>query len=137
MGRPDIIEDPRYATNAARMEHNDDMQAIVSEWVATQPRAEILTILDANDVVAAAVNDARDITEDAHFLERTLVQITDNPALGRVMMPGPILHVSSFSGPEYVGVPEIGEHTEEVLERFLGMSKTEITALAAEKIVTG
>lgn len=136
MGRPDIIEDPRYATNAARMEHNDDMQRIVSEWVASKPRDEILAILDANDVVAAAVNDARDISEDPHFLERTLVELKDSPTLGRVMMPGPILHVSSYDGPEYVGVPEIGEHTSDVLEDMLGMTAGDIAALAEQGVVS-
>lgn len=137
MERPDIIQDPRYATNAARMEHNDDMQRIVSEWVATKPRDEILAILDANDVVAAAVNDARDISEDPHFLERTLVELKDSPTLGRVMMPGPILHVSSYDGPEYVGVPEIGEHTGEVLKDMLGMTAGDISALAEQGVVSG
>jgi len=137
MERPDIIEDPRYATNAARMEHNEEMQEIVSAWVASKPRAEILALLDANDVVAAAVNDASDITEDPHFLERTLVEIKDNAALGRVMMPGPILHVSSYDGPEYVGVPEIGQHTAEVLESMLGMSESDVAELAAAGIVSG
>ena len=108
MDRPDIIEDPRYATNAARMEHNEDMQKIVSEWVATQPRTEILAILESHDVVAAGVNDARDVTEDPHFSERTLVDLTGSDLLGKVKMPGPILHVSSYSGPEYAGVPAIG-----------------------------
>lgn len=137
MGRPDIIEDPRYATNAARMEHNEDMQRIVSDWVATKPRDEMLAILDANDVVAAAVNDARDISEDPHFLERTLVELQDSPTLGRVMMPGPILHVSSYDGPEYVGVPEIGEHTVEVLEEMLDMTAGDIAALAEQDVISG
>jgi crotonobetainyl-CoA:carnitine CoA-transferase CaiB-like acyl-CoA transferase len=137
MGRPEIIEDPRYATNAARMEHNDDMQGIVSEWVGSMPRHEILEILEAKDVVAAAVNDARDISEDPHFLERTLVEITGNETLGTVMMPGPILHVSSYAGPDYVGVPQVGEHTGEVLVSMLGLDATAIADLAQQGIVTG
>jgi len=137
MGRPDIIEDPRYATNAARMEHNDDMQAIVSEWVGSKPRHEILEILEAKDVVAAAVNDARDISEDPHFLERTLVEITGSEKLGKVMMPGPILHVSSYSGPNYIGVPQVGEHTGEVLGSMLGLDATKLADLAERGIVTG
>jgi len=136
MGRPDIIEDPRYATNAARMDHNDDMQRIVSEWVATKPREEILTILDANDVVAAAVNDARDISEDPHFLERTLVELKGSETLGRVMMPGPILHVSSYEGPDYVGVPDIGEHTSQVLGEMLGLDSETLSALAEQGVVS-
>jgi crotonobetainyl-CoA:carnitine CoA-transferase CaiB-like acyl-CoA transferase len=136
MQRPDIIEDPRYATNAARMENNEDMQRIVSEWVASQPRAEILAILEAKDVVAAAVNDARDITEDPHFQERTLVDIKGSDILGKVQMPGPILHVSSYPGPEYIGVPEIGQHTAEVLQEFLQLDQTRLANLIESGVIS-
>jgi crotonobetainyl-CoA:carnitine CoA-transferase CaiB-like acyl-CoA transferase len=136
MDRPDIIKDPRYATNAARMEHNEDMQKIVSEWVQNQPRKEILAILESHNVVAAGVNDARDVTEDPHFSERTLVDLTGSDLLGKVKMPGPILHVSSYSGPEYVGVPEIGQHTKEVLQDFLGFDKARIQSLAQSGVIS-
>ncbi|MEZ7851371.1 MAG: CoA transferase [Candidatus Nanopelagicales bacterium] len=136
MDRPDIIKDPRYATNAARMEHNEDMQKIVSEWVQTQPRTDILAILESHDVVAAGVNDARDVTEDPHFSERTLVDLTGSDLLGKVKMPGPILHVSSYSGPEYAGVPEIGQHTKEVLQDFLGFDDARIQSLAQSGVIS-
>ena len=136
MDRPDIIKDPRYATNAARMEHNEDMQKIVSEWVQTQPRKEILAILESHNVVAAGVNDARDVTEDPHFSERTLVDLTGSDLLGKVKMPGPILHVSSYSGPEYDGVPEIGQHTKEVLRDFLGFDEDRIQSLAQSGVIS-
>ena len=136
MDRPDLIKDPRYATNAARMEHNEDMQKIVSEWVQTQPRTDILAILESHDVVAAGVNDARDVTEDPHFSERTLVDLTGSDLLGKVKMPGPILHVSSYSGPEYAGVPEIGQHTKEVLQDFLGFDDARIQSLAQSGVIS-
>jgi crotonobetainyl-CoA:carnitine CoA-transferase CaiB-like acyl-CoA transferase len=134
MGRPDLIEDERYATNTARMSNNDDMQKIVIDWVASMPRAEALEILDRHEVVAAAVNDARDITEDAHFLERTLVTI-EHEILGSVKMPGPVLHLESFPGPEYPSVPQIGEHTREVFEELLDIPPAELDALFAKGVL--
>lgn len=119
MGRPEIIDDPRYATNAVRMDNNDELQDIVSSWVAERPRSEILEVLDKFEVVCSQVNDASDIVEDAHFKERTLVEITGSEALGRVLTPGPVLHVKGYAGPGYHGVPAIGEHTDEVLADLL------------------
>src|SRR5919202_5578142 len=75
MGRPELIEDPRFATNAARLQNNETLQRLVGEWVGSRPRAEVLEILDKHSVVAAAVNDARDIVADPHFLQRTLVPV--------------------------------------------------------------
>src|SRR5262249_28641114 len=96
MNQPELINDPRYATNPARMQHNDELQAIVSGWVGSRPRAEILDILEKFEVVASAVNDARDIVEDPHFRERTLVELTGNAVLGSVLMPGPIAHLRDY-----------------------------------------
>ena len=84
MGRPELSDDPRFATNEARMANNDAIQQEVSAWVAGRPRADVLKILDEFEVVSAPVNDARDITRDPHFLERTLVQLTGSAALAMI-----------------------------------------------------
>ncbi|GGO20684.1 CoA transferase [Microbispora rosea subsp. aerata] len=129
MGRPELIEDPRFATNAARMANNDAIQAEVVAWVASRPRKEILEILEKHEVVSAPVNDASDIVADPHFRERTLVELTGNEILGSVLMPGPVLHLGGYAGPRYHGVPAIGEHTRDVLGDWLQMSDAELDAL--------
>jgi crotonobetainyl-CoA:carnitine CoA-transferase CaiB-like acyl-CoA transferase len=131
MGRPEMIDDPRYATNEVRMQHNDELQEIVRSWVAERPRSEILDVLDKFEVVCSQVNDASDIVEDPHFLERTLVELKGSEALGRVLMPGPVLHVKGYDGPQYDGVPGIGEHTTEVLSALLSLSTDELAGLTA------
>jgi crotonobetainyl-CoA:carnitine CoA-transferase CaiB-like acyl-CoA transferase len=120
MGSPELIENPRYATNEVRMQHNDELQALVSGWVAERPRAEVLKILDDHEVVCSQVNDASDIVEDPHYQVRTLVELTGSQALGRVLTPGPVLHLEGYAGPRYDGVPKVGEHTDEVLRELLG-----------------
>ena len=135
MGRPELIDDPRYATNAARMARNDELQEIVSAWVASRPRAEILKILDEYEVVASAVNDAHDIVEDPHFLDRSLVPLSGNAVLGQVLMPGPVLHMRGYDGPAYDGVPSVGEHTAQVLADF-GVPDAEVADLAAAGVIS-
>ena len=134
MGRPEFRVDPRYATNVARMANNAELQEHVKAWVAQRPRAEVLADLDAHEVVAAAVNDARDIVEDPHFRERTLVELAGT-ALGRVLVPGPVLHMGSYAGPVYDGVPDIGEHTESALTGLLGLTRDEIARLGSDDVV--
>lgn len=136
LGQPELIDDPRYATNAARMASNDELQAIVAGWVASRPRAEILKILDEYEVVASPVNDAKDIVEDPHFVERTLVELTGNDVLGPILMPGPVLHTRGYGGPSYVGVPAVGEHTRSVLAELLGLSAADVSALADAGVVS-
>ena len=119
MGQPELIENARYATNEVRMQHNDELQALVSGWVAERPRAEVLKILDDHEVVCSQVNDASDIVEDPHYQLRTLVELTGSQALGRVLTPGPVLHLDGYAGPRYEGVPAVGQHTDEVLAELL------------------
>jgi len=135
MGRPEMIEDPRYATNEVRMQHNDELQEIVKSWVAERPRAEVLDVLDKFEVVCSQVNDASDIVVDPHFLERTLVEITGSQALGRVLTPGPVLHVEGYDGPGYHGVPSIGEHTDEVLAERLALDAAHLDDLRTRGII--
>jgi crotonobetainyl-CoA:carnitine CoA-transferase CaiB-like acyl-CoA transferase len=137
MGRPELLHDPRFATNMARMANNDAIQAEVKAWVAAHSRQDLLTILDEHQVVASAVNDARDIVADPHFRERTLVEVTGSDVLGNVLMPGPVIHVPGYHGPSYHGVPAIGEHTDQVLGEWLGLRPDELAALRADDIIGG
>jgi crotonobetainyl-CoA:carnitine CoA-transferase CaiB-like acyl-CoA transferase len=134
MGRPELHEDPRFATNPARMEHNEELQRLVGAWVGRRPREEVLADLEAHEVVAAPVNDARDIVEDPHFRDRTLVELAGT-ALGPVLVPGPVVHLDSYPGPLYEGVPAIGEHTGAVLTELLGVTARELTELVAASAV--
>ncbi|URM93879.1 CoA transferase [Actinomadura madurae] len=135
MGRPDLGADERYATNRARMANNETLQKIVADWVRSRPRAEILAVLDEHEVVAAPVNDARDIARDPHFLERTLVRLAGT-VFGKAMMPGPVLRVKDYAGPVYDGVPTVGEHTEDVLAGELGMAADRLAELAGAGVIS-
>jgi crotonobetainyl-CoA:carnitine CoA-transferase CaiB-like acyl-CoA transferase len=135
MDRPDLIGDSRFATNPDRLENNDAIQEIVSDWVASMPREKVLATLDMHEVVCAPVNEGSDIVNDPHFRERTLVEITGNDVLGRVLMPGPILHLQGYAGPGYDGVPEIGQHSKAVLADWIGVSADDFDRLQNDGVV--
>lgn len=125
MGRPEMKTDERYSTNAARMVNNTELQEIVKAWVRSRPRDEALAILEEYEVVAAAINDSSDIARDTHFLERTLRHISGTVLGENTLVPGPIVHIAGYDGPDYPGVDVVGEHTDEVLTELLGGSTAE------------
>ena len=135
MGMPELKHDPRYRSNETRMANDNSLQELVQNWTASRTREEALTVLERFDVVAAAVNDARDIVSDAHFLSRTLVELS-NTNLGSALMPGPILHVAGHTAPSYDGIPTIGEHTREVLVDELGLTEAELTELLDTHVIS-
>jgi len=136
MGRADMKKDQRFATSAARMFNNDSLQQIVGDFVAAQPRAEVLAVFEAHEVVAAAVNDSSDIVADPHFRERTLVPLLGS-VLGDVLVPGQILRIDGNDQVMYEGVPDIGEHTAAVLRDLLGMDAAAVDALCRSGVVGG
>lgn len=136
MGREDLKRSELYATNFARMRNDSLLQEIIGEWVSSGTRDKILSVLLRHDVVAAAVNDSSDIVHDPHFLERSLVALSQTPLGDDVLTPGPILHVSGYQRPEYVGVPGIGEHTAELLSPMDGFSQARLADLASRGIVS-
>jgi crotonobetainyl-CoA:carnitine CoA-transferase CaiB-like acyl-CoA transferase len=137
MGEPELIDDERFATNAARLAHNDAIQEKVAGWVAGLPRSAALKLLDEHEVVASAVNSSRDIVQDPHFLLRTLLPITGSEILGPALVPGPVLHLDGYSGPAYHGVPGIGEHTAAVLGELLEIGPAELGDLAGQGVISG
>lgn len=120
MGRPELIDDERFATNDARLRNDGELQAIVAGWVGGRTASEALEALEGHEVVAAPVNDASDIVADPHFLARTLASFAPSGPLASMVMPGPVLHLEGYERGGYVGVPGIGEHTDEVIAELLG-----------------
>lgn len=129
MDRAELLEDPRFATNADRLANDAEIRGVVEAWVAARPRGEALAVLEEHEVVCAPVNDAADIAADPHFSERTLVPITGHGVVEGARMPGPVVHLGSYEGPTYDGVPALGEHTTEVLSGRLSLDQQEISQL--------
>lgn len=134
MGRPELKNDEKFATNAARLANNEELQGIVAEFVRSRPRDEVLAMFDEYEVVGAAVNDASDILADPHFIERTLRPLTGS-LLGEAVTPGPIVHVEGYGGPDYVGVPAIGQDTLDVLRSDPAFTDERIAHLLAERVI--
>jgi crotonobetainyl-CoA:carnitine CoA-transferase CaiB-like acyl-CoA transferase len=137
MGEPGLIDDERFATNAARLANNDAIQEKVAAWVAGLSRDAALKLLDEHEVVASAVNNSRDIVQDPHFMVRTLLPITGSEVLGQALVPGPVLHLDGYPGPVYDGVPGVGEHTAAVLGELLDIGPAELGDLAGQGVISG
>lgn len=136
MGRPELKDDPRYATSAARLQHNESLQQIVVNFVASRRRDEVLAVFDEYEVVSSAVNDSSDIVADPHFRARTLVPLVGS-MLGDVLVPGPILRLDGQARTRYEGVPGIGEHTDQVLIEVLSLDADSRAALHAAGVIGG
>ena len=131
IGRPELIGDARFATNAVRMQHRQELNAILGSWVAERPVQDVVTTLMEAGVSAAPVYDALQILDDAHFAARAAITSVADRDFGTVKMPGPVPRFSRTPGEIRTSGPEPGAHNDEVYRELLGLSDDELEQLRA------
>ena len=136
--RPEWIGDARLATRAGWGEHLDDvLRPGIEAWAATRTKVEAAEVLTAAGVAAGPCHDAAEVTADPHLAARNmLVEMARADGVdGDVIVPGNPVKLSKVAeGPE-TRVPWVGEHTDEVLRRELGLGDGELEALAGDGVI--
>lgn len=135
MGRPELTQDPRFATIRERATYVDEIDVEVGQWVASQPAKVIQDILDKAAVPVAMVNRISDIFEDPHFRARQMLVEVDHPVLSKLTMLGITPKLSSTPGAIRHAGPSLGADTGPVLRETLGLSDLDIEALADARII--
>jgi formyl-CoA transferase len=135
MGREDMLNDPRFYTNSARLKNDDAVQAIVSEWIASHTQKEVMEILDSAGVPISPIYSIEDIFHDPQYQARENIVEVDHPRLGKIKVPGVVPKFSQTPGAIRFRAPELGEHNEEIYVHELGLSPEELAALKSEGII--
>jgi crotonobetainyl-CoA:carnitine CoA-transferase CaiB-like acyl-CoA transferase len=115
IGRADMIEDERFRTNAARIEHRALVDQAVGAWFAEKTRDEALAAMRAAQVTVGPVYTIADAVVDAHFREREIIVEADDAELGSVPMHNIVPRLSGTPGAWRRPAPRLGEHTDAVL----------------------
>jgi itaconate CoA-transferase len=123
LGRPGLADDPRFATNIARVANRPELHAEIEDALASQAPERVLELLDAAQIANGRMNTVTDLLDHPQLAHRWAE--VDSPAGPLRALPSPI----SLGGaaPALGAVPALGEHTAAVLAE-LGLSDTEISA---------
>jgi crotonobetainyl-CoA:carnitine CoA-transferase CaiB-like acyl-CoA transferase len=135
IGHPDLIEDPRFDSIAARIEHRKELLAVLEDVFRRRDAAHWIDVLTAADVPVAPVNDIRSALDDPQVRSRAMRIEMAHPDAGPV--PGlryPVL-MSGSPVETYTAPPTLGEHTAEVLTEVLGVDPADLPGLAAEGVI--
>ncbi|MBI4206570.1 MAG: CoA transferase [Betaproteobacteria bacterium] len=134
IGRPDLIDNPRYKTNADRVRNAAELDAIIGEFIARMTLSENLEFFDRNEVTVGPIYDIAQIIEDPHVQAREMVVEYPDEEMGTIPMHGVVPQLSDTPGAIRAPAPRLGEHNEEVLTR-LGLTPDELARLAAEDVI--
>lgn len=135
VGREDLLQDARFRSLRARVEHADEINAIVGDWVKQHTAAEVEAILIAAQVPVTRAHSIADIAADPHYAAREDIVSVDDPTIGPVRMQAVYPRLSETPGRVQRGAPKLGEHNQEIYGTLLGISEAEIAALQAEKVI--
>jgi len=129
MGQEALGDDPRFATNADRIRHLDEIDAAVSNWTRTLPKMEIFARAKTGRIPCAPVRTAPEIMADPHMHERGMLEEIDHPELGRVTVPNSPLRLHGMDKVPLRPSARPGQHNDEVYGGWLGLSAAEIASL--------
>lgn len=133
IGRADLIDDPRYATNVQRVQHADALDAIVGDFIAARDLAENLAFFEAAGVTVGPIQDIAQIVQDHYVIEReALVELPDDE-VGSLPMHNIAPRLSETPGTFRRPAPGLGEHNREILLPLLG--EDEYARLVEQKVI--
>ena len=115
IGRPELIADPRFRTNADRLAHVDEVDAIVGAFVGARTLAENLAFFEAAETTVGPVYDARGFEADPHVRGRGVGVEMEDAELGSIPMHAVVPRLSATPGALRRPAPALGEHEAEII----------------------
>ena len=131
VGRPELIDEPWFATGAGRAGHSDVLDEAVGTWIAERTRTDVLAAFEKAEAAVAPIQDVRDVMTDPQYQALDTVTTVDDPELGPLRMQNVLFRLSATPGAiRWAGRPH-GADTDTVLTE-LGLTPAELTALRTE-----
>jgi crotonobetainyl-CoA:carnitine CoA-transferase CaiB-like acyl-CoA transferase len=133
-GLGELLQDPRFATNEARVAHADELDALVTTAIASRSLDDNLQIIEGHELTAVAVQTVADIERDSHWRARQLLLNVPN-GHGLVRMHNVVPRLSATPGEIRKAGGALGEDNRAIYESELGLSCDELKALQRSGVI--
>lgn len=135
VGRPDVVDEPWFQTAAGRVQHVEELDAAVRDWMAARTRDEVLAEAERAEVTFAPINNIADVLADRHVLESGMLVEVPDPDIGSVRMPNVLFDLSKTPGSVRSPAPDLGSSTDAILVDELGVDEQVIARLRERGVV--
>jgi len=134
LGLEDLVQDPRFSSNARRMENRDSLIRTLEKTFLERTGREWLELLEKVDVICGPIYDYRELFAEPQVFKNEMVVEMNHPKAGVYRMTGIPVKLSNTPGSFRLPAPLLGEHTREIL-KDLGYPREEINDLCARKVI--
>lgn len=131
IGHPDLSSDARYATDENRSLHEPQLRTLIETWAQQHAVADVVAQLDAAGVPAAPIWNIEQALQSPQVQARGFLRSVDDPQLPNLQLPTQPVHFSASAPNRSERAPRLGEHTDSVLQHWLGRSQEALSLLRA------
>ena len=134
IGRPELVNDPRFLTNHDRITHSDDLDATVGAWIAERRRDEVIATLSASGAAVGPIYNTAELLDDPHVKARGSFETHQDSDFGEVTVPGMVARFSRTPGAVWQLGEKMGASTRVILGE-LGYTEDDLEELAREGVI--
>jgi crotonobetainyl-CoA:carnitine CoA-transferase CaiB-like acyl-CoA transferase len=135
MGREDVLENPHFAKNEARMQNVEENEKFLGDWVKTRTADEVVDLLRPAGLPCAKVATIDEVVEDPQLRHREMLVEIEHPTVGRFPTHGVNIKLSETPGSIRRPPPLLGQHNEEVLAEWLGLDAEAVAQLKTSHVI--
>jgi len=136
MGKPEIAEKPEFLHIKDRVEHHEEIKAIIEEWTMKHKMQEVLDLLEAEGIPCAPIMTIDKVVNDPHIAEaRQMFVETRHPIAGTIKITGSHIKLSDTPPAIKICSPLLGQHNKEIYVGELGMDEAEVEKLKEEGVI--
>ncbi|MGI9385180.1 MAG: CaiB/BaiF CoA transferase family protein, partial [Methyloligellaceae bacterium] len=135
IGRPDLIDDPRFASNPDRVANVEALDDIIAAWMAEHDVAHVMEAMERHHVAAAPVKSIDDIFADPHVAAADMIVSVMDKELGPIRMQGVVPNLSATPGSVRTPGPSLGEDNDRLYSELLDLDEKEIEALRRDGVI--
>jgi crotonobetainyl-CoA:carnitine CoA-transferase CaiB-like acyl-CoA transferase len=135
IGRPELIEDPRFSGNGPRVEHADELNEIFSAWCAEHTLDEVLAKFSAEQGTIAPIYSIDQIADDPQAKAREMITRVPDRDFGSVAMSNVVPRFTVDPAQLSHSGGDVGQDNREIYRDWLGLSEEQIEQLARRKVI--